>query len=126
MPRKSRRRREIRYRLREPLAVRVLLRSLRRASTRGVEALLVDVSKRGIGILVQEHVALETRCYVEIPLGNRIHRFKGEVCYGQRSNDGIRLGIMLVPDSPVSVFDFLQEHGVEFVQGKPTTTVNPS
>jgi len=75
----------------------------------------MDVSKRGIGILVQEHVALETRCYVEIPAGNRIRRFRGEVCYGQREERGIRLGVMLAADNPVSVFEFLEQNGVEVI-----------
>lgn len=117
MPLTTKRRREVRYHLKEPIEIKVLLRSLRRGTSRGVDAVLTDVSKGGLGILVQEHVALETRCYVEVPAGGRIRRFKGEVCYGQRREEGIKLGIMLVPDSPMSVLEFLEKHEVELTPG---------
>lgn len=113
MPSLAKRRREVRYPLSVPIEVDVLLRSLRRGSSKGVSGVLTDVSKGGMGILVQEHIALETKCQVEVPAGNRIRRFRGEVCYVQRSNDGIKLGIMLLPGSSMSVIDFLEKQGVD-------------
>lgn len=108
----GKRRREVRYHLNEPIHVQVLLRSLRGGSSRGVKGVLTDVSKSGMGILVQEHVALDTRCYVEVPIGTRVRRFKGEVCYGQRTDYGIKLGIMLAPDNSVSIMEVMESQGI--------------
>ena len=109
------RRREIRHQLREPLPARVLLRRLRDGGSRGVSGLLMDVSKNGLGVLVQEHVALDSRCRIEVVCNQKRQVFRGEVCYGTRTEAGLRLGILLSPSNTLSALEYLRAEQVELV-----------
>jgi hypothetical protein len=110
----SKRRHEVRYPLAEELPATVLLRSVKNATTRGVPGLLIDVSKSGMGVLVQEHVALESRCVVEVQVGKKVQRFRGEVCYGRRTPRGIKLGIMFTKQNEQSILDFLASLHIDY------------
>lgn len=112
MHRSAKRRHEVRYFLAEELPVTVLLRSVREATTRGVPGVLLDASKGGMGIMVQEHVALESRCVIEIRRGDGIQKFHGEVCYVTRTPAGLKLGIIFTSKNTKSVLDYLAEVNV--------------
>lgn len=107
----TKRRREHRYRLMEPIPVRLMVRNLREGR-RGVKGLLYDVSNGGIGVLVQEHVALETRCTVEVNYMEKRGEFRGEVCYATRTLEGIRLGILVNQSGTKTALAALRELGV--------------
>jgi|SRR5690554_1250008 len=111
----SKRRLERRFPLKEPLPVRVLLRSLSRQSGRGVEGMLMDASQNGMGILVQERVALASRCTVEVLAPERSQMFQAEVCYATRTDEGIRLGILLDESNDPPILEFLKEMDVELL-----------
>jgi hypothetical protein len=114
MSRSAKRRHEIRYVLAKSLPAVVLLRSVRDMTTRGVPGQLIDVSKNGMGILVQEHVALESRCVIEVTVGKVTQRFRGEVCYGTRTPKGLKLGIVFTAQNVKPILDFLSEVKIDY------------
>src|SRR5690606_1544872 len=113
MRQNSKRRISHRYSLPEPLPVKLLLRSLSRQAGRGVSGLLMDASKTGLGILVQERVALASRCVVEVLGQDGGQTFTGEVCYATRTDEGIRLGFMLDESNDPSILEYLKDLGIK-------------
>ncbi len=109
MQQSAKRRHEVRYFLAEELPVTVLLRSVREGITRGVAGLLLDASKGGMGVLVQEHVALESRCVIEICKGASVQKFHGEVCYVTRTPAGLKLGIIFTNKNTKPILDYLAQ-----------------
>ena len=105
------RRHERRHELVETVPARVLLRSLAHGK-RGVDAVVGDASKTGLGILVQENIALDSKCIVEIFGPKAEIEFQGEVCYARRTESGIRLGILIEADSK-PVTERLGDAGIE-------------
>jgi hypothetical protein len=112
MSESSKRRLEHRYQLPDPLPVTILLRSLSRQGGRGVPGVLADASQNGMGIIVQERVALASRCEVEVVCKGEKQLFQGEVCYARRTDEGIRLGVMLDEANRPSILDYLSARGV--------------
>lgn len=117
----SRRRLETRYTPAELLPATVLLKTVRGARMRGVPGLLVDASKAGMGILVQEHVALESQCIVEFGAGDKIQQFMGEVCYATRTSSGLKLGILFTEDNTKPVLEYLEELNIGVTESPPLT-----
>lgn len=115
MSQSSKRRLERRFPLKEPLPVRVLLRSLSRQSGRGVDGMLMDASQNGMGILVQERVALASRCVVEVLTPKGSQAFQAEVCYATRTDEGIRLGILLDEANDPAILDYLSAMKIELL-----------
>lgn len=109
----QKRRLETRYPLPEPIPVRVLLRSLSRTGN-GVAGELVDVSKNGMGVVVQERVALASQCSIEVLWQSESQLFDGEVCYARRTEEGIRLGILLAGTNDPPILDYLASRGLRF------------
>lgn len=81
----------------------------------GVEGMLMDASQNGMGILVQERVALASRCTVEVLAPERSQMFQAEVCYATRTDEGIRLGILLDESNDPPILEFLKEMDVELL-----------
>lgn len=112
----TKRRHEVRYFLVEKVPATILLRSLREGTTRGVPGMLVDASKNGMGVVVQEHVALESKCVIEVSVGDKIQKFRGEVCYGTRTDEGLKLGILFAKNNTASLLEFLEKMNIEVEQ----------
>lgn len=115
MSQNFKRRLERRIPLKEPLPVRVWLRSLSRQGGRGVDGRLMNVSQKGMGILVQEHIALASRCSVEVLAPSDSQVFQAEICYATRTDEGIRLGILLDDGNKQTIMDFLKSQKVELL-----------
>lgn len=89
------RRLQLRTQFTAPLPAILHHRSLRDGEKSMVKGVLLDANKAGMGLLVQEPIALSSQCSVELSDKRDSPRFEGEICYATKLDNGIRLGIEL-------------------------------
>ncbi|WKE64588.1 PilZ domain-containing protein [Gallaecimonas kandeliae] len=100
-------REQSRHPLGTPLPVMVYYRNQKSNDVKSVEAMLLDVSEEGLGILVMEQVPLASRCSVELYDDENARYVEGDCCYLTETEYGLRLGVKLDKEARGDVLDYL-------------------